>query len=613
MWLSALAVILAGLLPVGKLSVYDLDFSAYALHAWTVHNKAGERVVFDLNVPQQIVDWEVRSARADGRPALVKVLKSRRQGISTYCCARMQHLVQTGAGLTALSMGDKADLPRQWLRRAQAWHSQQPPTERPAVAASNAVELYFAAEQSRYFIASAEGKTPGMGGSVEGLHCSEVENYLAPGKMFADLMPALPMENPRTLAILESTGEMEGSYWHEVVLASIEGGDGWKLVFLPWFISPEYARETKLAPADYTAEERALVETAREWAKANKVHAAIADFRGIRPEQVAWRRYIITTFYRGDAEVFACRYPATIAEAFLGVGTLALPQAIVKRHKATARLPIERFTLEEIGGKIVAVPCDPEDGLPHWRLYEPVVTPCEYAIGADVAEGAVSDLSDERSERDYSAIAVLNRRTLATSALFHGRIEPDKLGVEMVKAGRYWGEAWIAPEVNAAGMAILAAIRSYQRVMPRDGPPDLDVTPDSRPLDRLGWRTTSTTRDLLIDAYVQDCRPEPGLGFEGKLHCLCPELAREESTFIRTRTGKREHRPGCHDDVLFAFMVALQVHRACPHEHASLGQVESEDFDREGAIAEAEREGVPPWVIHGGRDPGVDRGEEDEA
>jgi hypothetical protein len=600
-------------------------FSEYARYSWSVQGMDGKRRRFALNVPQRIIDWEVDELIRQGKPVLVDILKARRQGSSTYCCARMQHRVQTTLGYQALSMADKADLPRQWLRRGQAWYNEQKPDERPEIQASNAVEMYFSDIQSRWFISSAEGKTPGMGDGLGGLHVSEVENFLSPAKMFADLQPSIELTNPATLAFRESTGEMEGSYWHEIVLADLRGDSEWKLIFLPWFISPEYARPTKLTPADYTPEERLLVEQADQWIEANLSHAAIAGFRGIRPEQVEWRRYIIRAFFNGSVEMFACRYPATIQEAFMSVGSLALPASIVKHHKATARQPLACFTLEQAtDGTVRAVPYEPgllidvqgrplTDSLPYWRMYEPHDPGSEYAMGADVAEGIVSDPSDERSERDYSAIGVLNRRTLATAALFHGRVEPDKLGQEMLKAGKFWNEAWMAPEVNSAGMAVLTEIRSYPRVMFRDGPPDLTIDPSARPLERLGWRTGPTTRDLLIDEYVRDCRAEGPGGFDGKLRCLCPDLAREEGTFIRTKTGKREHRPGRHDDVLFAFMIALQVHRACPHERQPVGEDATfEEFDREDALAEAEAEGLPAWVINGGRDPGVKRGEEDE-
>jgi hypothetical protein len=35
---------------------------------------------------------------------------------------------------------------------------------------------------------------------------------------------------------------------------------------------------------------------------------------------------------------------------------------------------------------------------------------------------------------------------------------------------------------------------------------------------------------------------------------------------VRTKLGKREHRPGAHDDLLFAAMIALQVHKRTPRD-----------------------------------------------
>jgi hypothetical protein len=221
-----------------------------------------------------------------------------------------------------------------------------------------------------------------------------------------------------------------------------------------------------------------------------------------------------------------------------------------------------------------------------------------YALGADVAEGSVSDRNDARSDRDFSAITVLNRKTLTTAAVYQGRIEPDVLGLEMLKAAEHFNRAWMANEVNSAGMATLAAIRHYERVMPREGAPDLTVAPDERPLDKLGWRTTTSTRDMLIDGWIAACRRGMDGSWHGRVKCLSRLLAQEESTFVRTATGKREHRPSCHDDVLFSGMIALRVHQTCPMEadmpdeeqreaiREAIGAVKPKASDFEGGVDE---------------------------
>lgn len=538
-----------------------LPFDAFAETFWTVQGKDGVRAPFRLNVPQKICEWEVERLRAAGKPVLLKILKARQEGISTWACARVQHGVETVSGYSAISLADKKELPRQWLRRAERWHGETPQAEE--LAASNAIELYLAGGASRYWIGSAQGQTPGMGFTPWAAHSSELENWARPEKVMADLMPAIPLSNPRAMVVWESTGEMAESWWHREVMRSIEGKDGFRFVFLPWWLMPEYSLETGRTPAEYTAEELEVWETARKWARENPQHAKIAGFRELTPQQMEWRRFQIETIFSGDTELFASRYPGTVAEAFMGVGSLAIPVDVVRWHKSTVVDPVMRFKLvEKSGGKVEVE----EDETGNWELYEPREKACDYAVGGDVAEGKVSDSLDERSERDYSSATVLNRKTLTTTAVYRGRPEPDVFGREMVMAAKYFNMAWMAPEANSAGMATLSAMRSYPRIMPREGWPDSRTPPAARPLEKLGWKTTAQNRDLLIDSYIAACRKDPETQWHNSIKCLSSLLAAEEGTFIRTKTGKRQHRATCHDDVLFGSMIALRVHQNCPRE-----------------------------------------------
>jgi hypothetical protein len=537
-----------------------MPFPAFLEAFWTVQGKDGGRVPFRLNMPQRICEWEVEKLRAGGKAVLLKILKARQEGISTWACARVQHGVETVPGFSAISLADKKELPRQWLRRAERWHGETPQAEK--LAASNAIELYLAEAASRYWIGSAQGQTPGMGFTPWAAHGSELENWARPEKVMADLLPAVPLSNPRAMVIWESTGEMAESWWHREVVRSIEGKDGFRFIFLPWWLMAEYSILTERGPRDYTDEEREVCEDALRWAKDNPEHAMLVGFKALTPEQIEWRRFQIETIFSGDRELFASRYPGTVAEAFMGVGSLAIPAEVVRWHKSTVVDPVMRFKLVEKAGKVEME----ADETGSWELLEPLDKETDYAVGGDVAEGKVSDSLDERSERDFSAAVVLNRKTLATTAVYHGRPEPDVFGREMVMGAKFFNMAWMAPEANSAGMATLSAMRSYPRIMSREGWPDSRTPPAARPLEKLGWKTTAQNRDLLIDTYIAGCRKDPQTQWHNSIKCLSSLLAGEEGTFIRTKNGKRQHRATCHDDVLFGTMIALRVHQNCPRE-----------------------------------------------
>ena len=77
-----------------------------------------------------------------------------------------------------------------------------------------------------------------------------------------------------------------------------------------------------------------------------------------------------------------------------------------------------------------------------------------------------------------------------------------------------------------------------------------------------------------------------------------------------TKSGKREHRRGCHDDLLFVAMIALQLHLRCPRGITSPPTSVSEEV---AAMREAlEREGLKALNRPGARDPGLMDDDDDD-
>ncbi len=582
----------------------DLSYSPdYIESYWEVRTKTGERVRFRSTAAQQILQYEIDRLLAAGKPIRLKVLKARQQGISTYITALLQARTQSRPGHKAISIADKKELPKKWLDRGRRWYRQTPARLRPALKRSNLTELFFEEFEARYGIGSARGQTPGMGDTLNSVHCSELSNWPGdPDKLVDDLLPAVPKNDPDALVVYESTGEMEGDWWHKQVKKTEAGEDDWVLVFLPWFITEEYVMDPEgLAEREdeYTDEERDFCLVADRWARDNPVHAYLAGYEGITRERMAWRRWTVRNEFSGDLDRFKSKYPATVDEAFLGVGNMAIPAPIVRQHRKTAREPIYRVKLERgQDGKVQMVPYEgvgPEEGWDaHWCVWEDRRHLCEYAIGADVMKGELSDKTVDRSERDWAVIGVLNRRTLATVAEFRGQIQSDKLGDQMLLAGEYWNWAYMANEVNDAGFATLKTIRSYPYLLYRGQKPDRD---DDAPLSKFCWITDPGTREMMITDWIRACREEHNTGFEGKITVYSEGLAQEEQTFIVTKTGKKEHRPGCHDDRLFAWMIAYQVHIQCPHIRTSAAGA----YDVETEPARM----VDTSMYAGGTDPGI--------
>jgi hypothetical protein len=519
----------------------SLNFQAFAWRYWKVLSKAGRRVPFEPNAAQRLIETRRMCYRRRGKQFRAKILKYRQAGVSTYLSGLMQFMAQTQSGFLALSIADKQDLPEQWLRRAKRWYHQTPSIVRPHLQASNSIELYYDKSDSRYFIGSSEGKTPGMGYTIRGLHASEIASWSSPTGIFDNLLPAIPKDDPTAIVVYESTGEMEGDWWHKAWWASKKKEDDFEAIFLPWSLQEEY----RMDPADI----RALAVEEQELVRSFKLGT----------DQLAWRRWTIRNEFEGDVERFRNKYPLLPEEAFLGVGKGVVSSDVIRRHASTVTAPIGKFQLVARDGHIAAAEYHGSE--PHWEIWNMPDDSCDYTVGGDVAEGKPSDPSNERSERDWSAAMVLNRRRLRFDAQFRGQVPPDMFGREMRKAAMFYHRAFVTPEVNSAGWATLVELKGYPRLFIRDGAQD-EI--EDHELGSYGWKTTQDNRNWLIDNYLTGCRPDPFKGFEDKLVNPSRELLEEEKTFIYNRQGKREHASGCHDDMMFAAMIAYMLHVTCP-------------------------------------------------
>ena len=523
------------------------NFENYTAN-WTVSTKTGDIVPFRLTVPQRYVYQAMQEARND-QGTRIRLLKTRRMGASTMVTAMIQHYCQTRQACSALSIADKKDLPSQWMRRAQGWLRQTDDAVRPHTQASNAIEMWYNELGNRYSIGSQESVTPGMGDNIRFLHLSELGFWSDPDGVLKDLNPSVPKNDPTVVVAQESTGDMAGSWWEEAWWAARRGDDDYTAIFVPWSMDPDNRMDPKdIISLTSDEQERMRIYDLDKW-------------------QIAWFRWIVRNEYKGDAEMARSRYPQTPEEAFLAPGRAGIPLKVMNRHRATAIDPIRRVTLVEIVGKVR--PCEYTGSGPCWWVWEEPRTDCDYCIGADVAEGGLSDPNDERSERDDSAAAVLNRVFLSSAAEYVGQITPDEFKEQLKLAYRWYNEAWIMPESNTVGLGVVQGLMGLKHLYTREGMQDAIGI---KPVGAYGWRTTSANRDYLIDSYVSCCWNVPGglvevpdsYYWEGTFNNLSTRLADQERTFVTNKNGKREHRVGKKDDVLFAWMLAFMAHVKCP-------------------------------------------------
>jgi hypothetical protein len=229
----------------------------------------------------------------------------------------------------------------------------------------------------------------------------------------------------------------------------------------------------------------------------------------------------------------AQEYPDNPEEAFLRSGRPVFD--VDRLREMPTREPVRGF-LQDLGRGIEFV----DDGGP-LRLWEPPKENGVYCLGVDVAQGF--------DYGDYSSVHVIDCRADEVVAVWHGHVDPDVLGEEILYLlGKWYNTALIGVESNNHGLTTLKAL---QRTMyPNIYRQRRLAQRTSAETEILGWRTTAASKPLAIDELSRMLR-------DGQLGLPCAETIAELRTFVREGNGKMHGSP--HDDRTMSLAIANQM------------------------------------------------------
>tara|TARA_R110000751_G_scaffold22310_7_gene62981 strand:- start:4290 stop:4955 length:666 start_codon:yes stop_codon:yes gene_type:complete len=163
-----------------------------------------------------------------------------------------------------------------------------------------------------------------------------------------------------------------------------------------------------------------------------------------------------------------------------------------------------------------------------------------YCIGVDTAEGLVHG--------DYSCAQILDVRSGEQVAVWHGHIPPDTLADEVYNLSIWYNDALTCVESNNHGLTTLVQLRHL-------GAPNLfrkrTLNQSSTKISQeFGWKTTRTTKPLLIDDLGMALRSE-----ELTIHDRF--TIAELRTYVRSSRGSMSGSP--HDDRVMALALANEM------------------------------------------------------
>ena len=206
-------------------------------------------------------------------------------------------------------------------------------------------------------------------------------------------------------------------------------------------------------------------------------------------------------------------------------------------------------------GRLIFSEAEPADNEGHLLVYRPYDAKMSYTIGVDVVEGT--------EDGDYAVVLVYERETNSVAAVYWSRVDEVVLSSVVVAIYKEYSHKdpqdaknpWLGIETTGPGLAtfdlVAAADISNLFMAARY---DVSVGGVSY---KKGWRTDRNSKNELISGIRRWLIDRAG---DLNSHRLCGEL----STFVRTATGKAAAKSGCHDDMVIAFGIAIQLDELCP-------------------------------------------------
>lgn len=335
---------------------------------------------------------------------------------------------------------------------------------------------------SRVSVATAKNKEAARSQTVRFIHGSEVAFWPDPGSLTMSLFNTLPRQ-PLTFFFLESTANGVGDYFHTTWKAAKEGEVEYKPLFFAWWQHPNY-RASRIGQSHLLSSP--FIPRGDE----EKFVTKYLKTRGLDDYQVhdrmLWRRSILATECAGDVEKLHQEYPLTDDEAFVSTGRNVFKIDMLRAVYAPM-VPEVGKLITRPNGRIEFLP-DPDGPLKVYRRPAQDRRWGQYLIGGDPAFGGVAG--------DYSCAQIFNRQSWEQCAVFRARLDAASLGEEMVKLGKWYNDAMLAPEANKGGGAAVAVLktRGYPNIYIHQSPGNIK----GMLATNYGWVTNPQTKSEAI-------------------------------------------------------------------------------------------------------------------
>lgn len=419
------------------------------------------------------------------------VLKARQHGVTTGEVLSQLDKVMFTENFTACILAHEDDGIAKIFNTPRNAYKLMPDNLKPELdrGGGSKYEMFFPKINSRIYC-----DLESRGDTIHWLHVSEAA-FMDQKRLNATLQ-AVPIDG---IVTIETTPNGLENFFYEMWA---DNESNYEKFFFPWFFNPEYKIDTDVLYRP-TEEEKKFIESTK-----------LSFQMNISPSQINYRRFKQEELKKEYIQ----EYPEDDITCFIHSGRTVVNQALF-----TLLIEKTKPVIEVIEDIQIFHKRDPKKN---------------YILGADVSQGVGAD---------FSVCSVLCIEDLEEVGFFRGHLSPFlfakrlKLMCDIFTSGNR--VPLLAVELNNHGHAVLLELREnikYSNLYYREDK-----------FDEPGWLTTSITRPIMIDQFIEVVGSETVV-FNSK-------QTLKEARMLIEEKGKIQAPKGRFDDCVIAGAIAVQM------------------------------------------------------
>jgi len=515
-------------------------FTTFAI----IKDKRARDIRPEPNILQKRMFDHYRKCQMANKPCKMIILKPRQKGASTCATALAYHHMRKYPNLSGSLMGDIAgtsdkvfEIYRRYTENDRfPWDGSDNPE-----AASMADDVRLP-NNSVYGKETAGSKNAGRSGTIQVGNMTEVAFWpITAGRDPAlAYLQSLYDEEEVSLCIADSTPNGPKGWFYNTWVQDNE----WGKIFAAWF---EFEDSILEFANDAEREEFEQTMTDDEISERKRFKVSL--------EQLKWRRRTLRDKCDGDVSKFRQEYPSDPEECFLMSSRPRFnPDKLAAMTDAAKGSTYTRGVMSlQDNGRTAHFR---KDGSGHWKIYEEPVHDSKYLIGVDTCTGEDQQLQGAAADPDWHSAQVWRAgyfdwrgdwHVPRLVGLYHSRVDVGILAEEIRAGAKWYGGAFVVPEVNNSGLALVkylvdSGVSVYRRRKVVDSTGMVEKA--------YGWNTDRVTRKTVIDHMAAEL-------LEGNFDITDKDILAEMKTFVVNEKGKPEAAAGNHDDHVLAAAISL--------------------------------------------------------